>query len=135
MKQFKINRRIKPTGGDFAVMGLLVILAVTIALLLLTGKQGSGKYLQIWQNGELLEEIQLDGSPEERFLELNGKYHNTIVITGSSAGFVDSDCPNQDCVHKGMISQVGESAVCLPNRVVLEITDKEKSADVDAFVG
>ena len=32
-----------------------------------------------------------------------------------------SDCRGQDCVEQHAISQTGESIVCLPNKVMLEI--------------
>ena len=40
-----------------------------------------------------------------------------------------SDCRNQICVNDGSISQTNQSIVCLPNRVVIEITGKEEKYD------
>ncbi|MFR4337598.1 MAG: NusG domain II-containing protein [Lachnospira pectinoschiza] len=33
----------------------------------------------------------------------------------------DADCPDKLCVKTGMISKTGETIVCLPHRVVVEI--------------
>lgn len=135
MERFKTSKRLRPAGGDFAVIGLVALLAVVIWLLLMTGAPGNGKYLRIWQDGELIQEIPLSRTGGEQFIELEGRYHNTVVISGETAGFVDSDCPNQDCVDKGMLTRVGDTAVCLPNRTILEIVEHENEADIDAFAG
>lgn len=130
MGRYFVEKRIKPTGGDFFVIGTCVILAVVIAILLLMGTAtGKSRRLVISQNGEVIREIELNSSSGEEFIEIDGHYHNVIVVSGSEAGFVDSDCPNQDCVHSGMISKAGQVAACLPNRVILEIKGGENGYD------
>ena len=32
-----------------------------------------------------------------------------------------SDCPTQDCVHTGAITRSGQSIVCLPGRIVIQL--------------
>ena len=34
----------------------------------------------------------------------------------------ESDCPGQDCVHTGTITRAGQSIVCLPEQVVVQLT-------------
>lgn len=46
---------------------------------------------------------------------------NQLVIQDGAAWISEADCPNQDCVHKGKISQNGEILVCLPHRVTISI--------------
>ena len=41
-----------------------------------------------------------------------------------------SDCHGQDCVHQGDIWLSGESIICLPNKVVLEISGDDSRYDV-----
>ena len=41
-----------------------------------------------------------------------------------------STCKNQICVEHGKISLKGDSIVCLPNRVVVEIEGEGGEADV-----
>lgn len=33
----------------------------------------------------------------------------------------ESDCPNRDCVHTGVITRGGESIVCLPAHIVVRL--------------
>ena len=132
MKLFTVNKRLKPAGGDIAVVSTVIILAIVIAIFIMTGSGSRTRTLRIWQDGELIEEVRLTDADSERVVEIDGKYHNKIMIGGGEAGFIDSDCPNHDCVNKGMISKVGQSAVCLPNHVVLEVVGD--NAGVDAVL-
>ncbi len=43
---------------------------------------------------------------------------------------VHSDCPGQDCVHTGRITRSGQSIVCLPEQVVIQLTGGTSDADV-----
>jgi hypothetical protein len=45
-----------------------------------------------------------------------------IAIRGMSVGFLGSDCPDKTCVHTGFLSKPGQSAACLPNRVVVRVS-------------
>lgn len=61
-----------------------------------------------------------------------GGHTNTFEITGGRVRMISADCRGHDCVHEGSISKSGESIICLPNRVVLEITGGEEEFDVIA---
>lgn len=45
-----------------------------------------------------------------------------------------SDCPTQDCVHTGTITRAGQSVVCLPARVVIQL-EGGSDGGVDLVVG
>jgi hypothetical protein len=51
-----------------------------------------------------------------------------IAVRDGAVGFVRSDCPDKICVHTGFLSIPGQSAVCLPNRVVVRIVAHEEEA-------
>lgn len=44
-----------------------------------------------------------------------------------------ADCPDQLCVHQQAISKKNQTIVCLPNKVVAEVTGNTKK-DYDAVV-
>lgn len=46
---------------------------------------------------------------------------NTIVVDGKEVYMTDADCPDKLCEKTGRISRTGETIVCLPHRVVVEI--------------
>lgn len=57
---------------------------------------------------------------------------NTVVIENGTAYMKDADCPDKLCEKTGKISKNGETIVCLPHRVVIEIQGSE--GNVDSFV-
>ena len=50
-------------------------------------------------------------------------------IRDGSAYVRKSDCAGQDCVHSHEISRNGETIVCLPNKLLLEVKGGEKAYD------
>ncbi len=59
---------------------------------------------------------------------------NRLEIKGGSAYLTDTSCPDHLCEKMGKINSVGQSIICLPNRVVVEITG-DYSSEYDAVVG
>ena len=46
-----------------------------------------------------------------------------------------SDCPTQDCVHTGRISRAGQSIVCLPAQVAVQLVGAATPDGPDVIVG
>jgi hypothetical protein len=64
----------------------------------------------------------LTGVGETQRHEVGGPLGNTIVESApDSARVVDSPCRDKLCILHGRISLPGRAAVCLPNRVAVEI--------------
>ncbi len=52
---------------------------------------------------------------------------NRLVIKDGEADIVEATCPDKICVHERKIRNRGETLVCLPNRVVVEIRGAEEN--------
>lgn len=57
---------------------------------------------------------------------------NRLRISDGKAWMEWADCPDELCIHQGKISRTGETIVCLPNRVVAEVTG-DSSREVDSI--
>lgn len=57
---------------------------------------------------------------------------NTVVVEGGTVRVSEADCPNQDCVHQGGISNAGQQIVCLPHKLVVSIVDGSGDDSGDA---
>lgn len=56
--------------------------------------------------------------------------YNELTIQDGQASVTASDCKNQVCVHSMAISQNGQSIICLPHKVIIQITGTgEKQVD------
>lgn len=48
----------------------------------------------------------------------------------------DADCPDKICLKQGFINKPGQSIICLPHKLVIEIigdTKEEKSSEIDGI--
>ena len=53
----------------------------------------------------------------------------TVEISGEIARIKSSPCKNQFCVRQGFIKPGGPPSICLPERIMLEITGDKESYD------
>ena len=59
---------------------------------------------------------------------------NVCEIRGGEVRMTEANCPDQVCVHSVPVSARGESIVCLPNHVVLRVTDGDDAKrEVDSI--
>ncbi len=67
---------------------------------------------------------------EDQTVEIRQSGHlNKITIKKQTVQMSYSDCKNQVCVKDGKISRTNHSLVCLPNKVMVEITGGEEEFD------
>lgn len=67
---------------------------------------------------------------EDARIQVNGT--NIFVIQDGSVKMTEASCPDLYCVNHKAVSKNGESIICLPNKVVLEIQSDEV-AEMDAI--
>jgi hypothetical protein len=59
--------------------------------------------------------------------------HSHIRVQDGRIRFEDSPCPNKLCVHTGWLSQGGEVAICLPNRISVQVLADDPRFDAINF--
>ena len=133
--------KLKPGIWDALVALIVLVMAVGCAFAVWSGDSGSGGELEavvrMDADGTDTEiRMRLDGlNRVERTVTSNG-YTLQIVLTETEAWVEASDCPTQDCVHTGRISRNGQSIVCLPARVIVQLVGGDGGdPGVDAVVG
>lgn len=86
------------------------------------GRGEAASQVQIWQNKVLVGTYPLHGEAPVNIPLGSSLGYNTLVIETGAVHMTAASCPDQVCVHTGPISKPGQTIVCLPNRVVVEIT-------------
>ena len=119
---FKIIKK-----ADIVLFVVLLVLGLALsAASLLAGT--SGQKVQIEVAGKAYGVYSL---AENQTIEINENGHtNKITIKDGAVQMSYSDCKNQICVNDGEISKTNQSIVCLPNKVLVEITGGEEEFDV-----
>lgn len=118
--------------GDGIVIALVLLLAGAIMLLLAWGQKGDALYAEIYIDGVITQRIALEEGKTQEIVLGAG---NTISIDGRSASISHATCNDQVCVRTGTLTRAGQSAVCLPHRVVLKLQAADNMDNqVDAVV-
>ena len=63
-----------------------------------------------------------------------GISYNTLKLSKSGVFMEASDCPDQICVHHRPVARGGESIICLPHKLVVEIRDEAGENGLDGMV-
>lgn len=128
----KINKKFK---ADLILICGLIFIGVIIFLVLVVSSD-DGNYVQVRVNGKVTSVYPLSQNRTEIIQGISGK--NTLVIENREAYISEADCPDGLCKNMGRISKNGQSLICLPNKVVVEVTDNsdadKKESDVDIIV-
>ena len=96
----------------------------------------AGTVANIYLDGELVRSIDLARLDEGFSFSVEGPAGaNTIQAEPGRIRVSHADCPDQVCVHQGWISSAAVPIVCLPNRLVIEITTHSAQEDLDAVTG
>ena len=110
--------------GDFLIIGIVTLLIVSSFLFILVPKK-EGNAVTVTVAGKTVLTTSLDRDFEQEILTENGK--NTLVIKDGYADIISADCYGNDCVHQRKISKNGEMIVCLPHKMVVQITSYNES--------
>lgn len=131
-KQLSMVRR-----WDIAIV-LTLMLASFLPLGVFTYAQAQVKDAEliavISADGEQMAEFTLadDGETEEYVFTDDHGHENIIIRDGLEVYMSDANCSDQLCVRKGEIDSAGETIVCLPNHLLVEIEPSQPDAEIES---
>ncbi|MBS5216414.1 MAG: NusG domain II-containing protein [Clostridiales bacterium] len=116
------------------ILGAACILAASAAGIAAKMGREQGSQVIVFQDGVeqgryLLSEEQ---EVEIAFNQESQEGKNILRIRDGSADMIYADCPDQLCVNQKEIDKVGETIVCLPHKIVVEV-EGEKQSDFDSI--
>ena len=121
------------TKGDKVLIVFVVLLAVISTLFI--RKQAfsyTDKYISVQVNGEEIKKIIFDTKIIGNTIPIKTEYgYNLIQIGDEEVRVIEADCPDKIDVKQGSISRIGETIVCLPNKLVIEIKGLDKDTEID----
>lgn len=117
---------LKASRFDFVLIGLILFLSVFFIVwglqsrLPLARQDAQAKIALIYQGKVLLEQTDLN---KDRTIDiLGGKMQ--VQIEKGKLRIAHSDCPQHLCMNMGWIQYGGQTIVCVPNQVLVEIKAK-----------
>ncbi len=106
--------------ADIILFFLILAFGLAVSWWSLAGN-AAGEKAVVTVDGKLYGTYPLSQDQTIQVVQKNG-HHNDITIKDGQVSMTFSDCRNQICVESGAISQTKDTIVCLPNKVVIEIT-------------
>ena len=105
-----------------AALGCVVILALCAAGLFFKSAKDDGKNVSVFADGEYVCSLPLSTDTVYEIKEKQIK----IEVKDGSAFISESRCKCKTCVSFGKLSKPGQTAVCLPERVIIKIDGQEE---------
>lgn len=107
-----------------AVLSVAIVLCgLLIAWLLIAGQRTEGKLARVYQNDQVVYEVDLSQVKEPFTYRVEGADggYNDILFEPGQVSCTDANCPDQVCVHTGTIDSGVLPIICLPHQVIVKI--------------
>lgn len=124
------KRLYKTSVCDYILAGIVIVFPMVFLFSSEGSRASVEKKARIYQDGRLLKEIALPlETPQTCRL---GNTDITLEMSGKRLRIVKSGCSRNICVHSGWIENPGQMIVCVPNKVLIEISGTASAKDCDA---
>lgn len=110
---------------------LLGVIVISVLLLILFQfmRKESGEQVEILIDGKVYGNYSL---LEDQTIEVETLLGNNVVVIENGIAYMrEADCPDQYCVQHKPISKMHETIVCLPHKLVVQMTGKEEKQDME----
>ncbi len=100
----------------------LAVFSAAVWAFMQSGSDGADG-VNIYKDGKLVSTLDINKDTEYKIDGL------TIKVENAAAYISQSDCKCKTCIGFGRLSKAGQTAVCLPNKVAIELFG---ASDIDA---
>lgn len=115
--------------NDFILLIVILILSISLFAGYRLFFFRSGDHVTVTVDGEIYKSLPLDEDTELTIPGTDGGT-NHLEIKNGAASITDADCPDKLCVHQKKIENQGETLVCLPHKVIVQVSsNKERKLD------
>lgn len=116
---------------------ILIVFVIILALLSFSfinrhAFSNKSKYVSIQINGTEVKRIIYDKKIIGKEYPIESEFgFNLLEIGDEKVRVIEASCPDKIDVKQGYISRIGETIVCLPNRMVIEIKGIDIEEEID----
>lgn len=115
---------------DLILISGIFLTAILLWLIPLFMNKETPAVVKVIQDGQVTGTYPLSEDRTE-FISYGEESYNLLFISNGEASVSDADCPDGLCIRSRSISRNGESIICLPHKLVIQIESKEES-ELDA---
>ena len=124
---------LKKRKKDLILIFALLIIALFLLLIqrVYGNAQGEANMVTITVNQKLYGTYDLNKN--QTITIQNNSGTNTIRIQNKEVWMEEADCPDGYCKEQGHISKNKQTIVCLPHRLVVEVSNDSEKSDPDSI--
>lgn len=111
---------------DGLLLGIILILCMAVLVIYFFYPKKTADYVEITVDGKLYKQCSLKKDCSIPIIQ-DGKITNILEIKEEKVFMKEADCPDQLCIKQGTMGYAGESIVCLPHRVVVQVKTKQNA--------
>ncbi len=115
----------KKLRNDIILVGSLLIAAITALLVVIFTRQTNNLVAKVSVQNQVVLTIDLTKENNKDYVVkgINGGVH--IHVKDGAIAVTESNCPHQDCVRTGYISDSSHPIICAYNAVTIEIVGNQ----------
>lgn len=117
--------------GDYALAAIILTLSVLALCASTQSLRAPAAQALIYSDNTLRQKIDL--SVDRSDVALADNPDMILEVRYGRVRIAKANCPRKLCQHSGWISRPGETIVCLPNRLLIEIAGLGKATTYDAI--
>lgn len=109
----------------------LIIIIIIIAIIIFVGffiNKKTANVANVYHGNDLILSIDLSIDKTYEVMGENGKV--VIEVLNNKIRVVEENSPYHLCSKQGFISNTGQSIICLPNRIIIELPDDSIDTEV-----
>lgn len=119
-------------GDKLLIVFVLILSLASMGYIKSQGLSNKDKYVSVQVNGEEIKRIIFDKSVVGKTIPIETKYgYNLIEVGDNQVRVIEANCPDKIDIKQGYISRIGETIVCLPNRLIVEIKGIDSVDGID----
>ena len=118
-----------------AIIFVLILITSIVGIVSINNnaKNQDEKIARIYQDKKLIYTIDLNSVKKTYRLTIDGedKSENIVEVRNGSIGIIEASCTDHICIDTGFIDNSSVPVVCLPNKIIIEISDNTDNS-IDA---
>lgn len=87
----------------------------------------------ISHNFKVIKRVDLSEVTGDQLIDVQGKHKLKIEVQNKRIRVKEANCPDQVCVRTGWLKKPGDTAVCLPEQLIIKIEGNESEVDMMTF--
>lgn len=121
------------TKGDKVLIIVVIILTfLSLGFIKEQALSNDNKFISIQVDGIEIKKIIFDSNIVGKTIPIQTEFgYNLIEIGDKKVRVIEADCRDKLDVKQGYITNIGETIICLPNKMLIEIKGIRKDNEID----